>query len=82
MLPWCAGYLALAVMLEQAHGERKLLEGAVVPTIMLELFVHPETKRWTLLQRQPNGIGCVLATGSDLALAGEAPKPPPVEREN
>ena len=79
MLAWCASYIALAAMLATQHGEQKLLEGQVGGTVMLELFVHPETKSWTLIQRQTNGIGCVLATGSNLALAGEAP---PVEQEN
>lgn len=31
---------------------------------LLILFVSPEGDNWTIMRRQPNGIGCLIASGT------------------
>lgn len=61
----CGEYERLRTALTDAYGESISGRGLQSETRMIELWRSPETGTWTVLMILPNGLTCVMASGTD-----------------
>ena len=60
----CAPRAALATKLEADYGESLSARGLQNPNALLEVFASQETGSFTVLISRPDGISCILSTGT------------------
>ncbi len=60
----CWPRAAVVKSLERQYGERPVARGITGIGAVLELFVAPEGRTWTVVINFPNGLACPLATGT------------------
>jgi hypothetical protein len=61
----CGQYERLKNALTDGYGESMSGRGLQSETRMIELWRSPDTGTWTVLMILPNGITCVVASGTD-----------------
>lgn len=53
-------------MLTETYGEQLVAQGlAESGEYIVEVFVNPETAKWTVIATMPNGTTCILEAGSN-----------------
>ena len=70
----CAPRAALTAKLEAAYGETLSARGLQNPTALIEVFASAENGSFTVLMSRPDGISCILSTGTHWMVE---PAPPP-----
>lgn len=70
----CAQRSDLVAWLSDGYEERSLGEGLTRQGVIMEVFVSESGRTWTLLYTRPDGISCLVSTGS--AWEGELPSNP------
>ncbi len=69
----CALRDTLVASLEARFDERRVAVGLQSPTQLLEILAAPETGTWTALLTDPNGVSCIVASGTHWHLVPDAP---------
>lgn len=64
----CTSSQSIYEMLEKDWGEERLLYGLDVGGVALEIFVNPDTRTFTLLSTDANGLSCIQAQGDSFDL--------------
>ena len=59
----CDDSLRLEKQLTGIHGVEKRGQGLRGPDALLQMWVHPKSGDWTLVQNYANGTSCILAMG-------------------
>ena len=52
-------------------GELRVLTGKESRGGHVEIYLHPETRKWTAITVLPNGMACLSAHGDDMRFGGE-----------
>jgi hypothetical protein len=53
-------------MLTEIHGEQLVAQGlAESGEYVVEVFVNPETSKWTIIATLPSGMTCLLEAGAE-----------------
>lgn len=66
----CADSKSMAAMLRK-FGEQQLARAVDAADAPLVLQLNPETRTFSVLRREPNGLICILAAGRDFKLTGK-----------
>lgn len=62
----CGTHLDITTRLREEFGEVRAGVGVSVAGNLLELYVHPETREWSVIVTNPNnGATCLKAAGED-----------------
>lgn len=61
----CGEYERLRTALTDSYGESVSGRGLQSETRMIELWRSPQSGSWTVLMILPNGMTCVVASGTD-----------------
>src|SRR5690606_6971432 len=61
----CMNRDALVAALEQRYAEGLLGRGLQSEQQLIEVFMSPDGESWTILQTYPNGMSCIVASGTD-----------------
>jgi hypothetical protein len=69
----CAGMADVMAGLSQRYGERVLMEAGGGDTDVI-ITVNPDGTTWTALVIRPDGLACIVASGTSWT-AGPAPEP-------
>lgn len=75
----CASRAAVVERLQTKHAEELAmagLQGTAETGAMVEVWASRETGTFTVLVTQPNGITCIVATGTDFFSATGWPETP------
>ncbi len=60
----CTDRERIVLRLSEAYGERRQSIGLGANNAVVEVFASDETGTWTILMTLPNGMSCLVATGS------------------
>ncbi|MEX3316463.1 hypothetical protein [Sulfitobacter sp. PS-8MA] len=60
----CAPRTALVTRLEAAYGETLSARGLQSGQSLIEIFASPKSGSFTVLMSRPDGISCILSTGT------------------
>jgi len=72
--PQCAPRPAVLEALANGFGEARRAVGIAGQAHVMELFVNPETGTWTITATRPDGVMCLIASGSNFEqVQGSAP---------
>ena len=64
----CAPHDRVTAHLAENYNEHRHMLGLTADNIVLELFVAPATGTWTMTITHPDGITCLIASGTDADL--------------
>lgn len=70
----CGPMDVAAKMLEKKYGEEMFAVGMMSNEFQLRLYANRKTRTWTAFSVGPNGMSCVIGSGSDLDFVAP-PKP-------
>lgn len=68
----CLPHELLANTLAERYGESLVGDGLARDQSVIELFVNPQSRTWTVVARTPNGYGCILSAGEAFNVAPAA----------
>lgn len=71
----CAGVVDVLAGLSTRWSEQTLWQGGAQGGVSFTITVNPDGTTWTALMLRPDGMACVVASGSGWT-AGTAPKAP------
>lgn len=71
----CAGVADVLAGLSARWSEQTLWQGGATGGVSFTITVNPDGTTWTALMLRPDGLACVVASGSGWT-AGTAPKAP------
>lgn len=60
----CAPRDALVAQLEKSYGEILSARGLQGPNALIEVFASAESGSFTVLMSRPDGISCIVSTGT------------------
>lgn len=63
----------LTHMLEDVLGAQRRAFGLRDPETVLEIWIHPRTSEWTIVQNYANGTSCIVAMGDNWEALPAAP---------
>ena len=69
----CDDSSRIARMMQDGLGAHKQAFGLRDPETMLELWVDPKNREWTLVQSYSNGTSCIVAMGEHWEEMASAP---------
>ena len=72
----CAPREALVAQLEKSYGEILSARGLQGPNALIEVFASSESGSFTVLMSRPDGISCIVSTGTHWL-----PEPAPAAKE-
>lgn len=61
----CAPHAAVAGHLAQKYGESRQMMGLAANNMVLEVYVAPDSGTWTVTVTRPDGVTCLMASGTD-----------------
>lgn len=61
--------------LSEGYGERRQSVGLGANNAVIEVYASDETGTWTILMTLPNGVSCLVATGSAFEALAAMPEP-------
>lgn len=61
----CDDSTRLTHMLEDVLGAERRAFGLRDPETVLEIWIHPRTDAWTIVQNYANGTSCIVAMGEN-----------------
>ncbi len=67
----CAPRAQVLQALSDAYGEGRRAIGVAGQTNVMELFVNSETGTWTITGTRPDGMMCLIASGSHFETVSE-----------
>ena len=59
----CAKHQFVVERLQTKYGESRQSIGLAANNGVVEVFASEETRTWTILVTQPNGVACLIASG-------------------
>jgi hypothetical protein len=72
----CAPKAAMEMQIASRFGETALPLQAMSAGNLIKWFANPQTRTWTMLAINPNGLACIAAAGDNFETSGHAaPKP-------
>ena len=69
----CAPKEAVFARLATGYGEGPAVT-AMMPDALLEIWMSPETGTWTAIAILPQGLACIVASGTDFHLRPVVPR--------
>lgn len=60
----CLAYEVMAQNLKNNFGEVSAAGGLAKTDTVIKIFANPDTKTWTAVRVQKNGIACILDSGT------------------
>lgn len=72
----CAPRAALVTQLETAYGETLSARGLQSAESLIEVFASPQSGSFTVLMSRPDGVSCIISTGTHWLIE---PAPPAKE---
>ncbi|QYK42849.1 MAG: hypothetical protein KF887_07035 [Paracoccaceae bacterium] len=73
----CAPLDAVEAQLRDRYGEQLLFDGRAANGHAMAVLVNPDGTTWTALVVRPDGIACMMASGTGWAAASPAAPVPP-----
>lgn len=70
----CAPRDTAVEYLSEQWGEAIVGAGLESPTSILEVWVAEETGTWTIVRTTPDGMSCIVASGTDWRKGAPGPK--------
>jgi len=61
----CGQRAEVVALLEQTYREARQGAGLARENMVVELYASAETGTWTILVTLPNGVSCLVASGTD-----------------
>ena len=72
--PQCGSREAVTALLADRYGETRRAVGIAGQAAVMELYASEETGTWSITMTMPDGIMCLMASGSNYeTVAGELP---------
>lgn len=71
----CVPHQFVAAYLAEKLGQSPQVMGIIANGNILQILGNTETGTWTALVTSPNGVSCVVSSGSDIAVLNAAPQP-------
>ncbi len=65
MVGLCDDHASLVAMLDGQYGESPVAMGLTGGSYIMETFVNPEARTWTVVLTQPNGMACAIMSGEN-----------------
>ena len=60
----CSPYPLLKQELAKSFAEQPVGTGLTQAGAVLQLWISPDGRTWTITQTQPNGVSCIMSSGS------------------
>lgn len=72
----CAERAVIADRLSSDYGEQQQSMGLSAGGIV-EIWANTDTGSWTILVTEPSGLSCLVASGNNFVITGDAPEGDP-----
>lgn len=69
----CAPRPQVIATLAKTHSEQQRGAGFQNSSAATELWITPDGATWTILLTRPNGVSCIIASGTDWITVAPAP---------
>ena len=61
----CGPHAAVTTHLAAKFGESRTMMGLAANQMVVEVFVNADSGSWTIIVTRPDGVTCLVASGSD-----------------
>ncbi|MEY1554518.1 hypothetical protein AB3Y40_02695 [Yoonia sp. R2331] len=61
----CGPHGAVTTHLAENYNESRTMMGLAANQMVIEVFVNAETGSWTIIATRPDGVTCLVASGSN-----------------
>lgn len=68
----CAPHDRVIAHLAENYSETRHMLGLAANDMVVELFASPDSGTWTITVTRPDGVTCLVASGTDAQLMAEA----------